>query len=83
MLLNNFYRNSLQNGTMMIELEHGKDNQSEYNFLIVCRYLNLVNNLRIVLLQIKTSQVATTLKFCTDYGNKYMLFSLKFACKGK
>ena len=57
-----------------IELEHGKHNQSEYKFLMVCSYLNIVNNLRIVLLQIKTSQAVTTSKFCTKNRKKYVIF---------
>ena len=47
-------------------------------FLIICRYLNLVENQRIISDQ---SEVATTLIFWTDYGKNrdYMLFPLNVA----
>lgn len=48
-------------------------------FVIICRYQNLVKNLRIILYQIENSQVVTTLKSCTDYGKNNMLFLLNFA----
>ena len=55
---------------------NGKDNKSEYNFLLICRYLNLVKN--------QDNFLANTnynIKFWTNYGEKYMLFSLKLARK--
>jgi len=42
----------------------------EFNFILICRYLNLVKNQGIILQQIENSQVATTLKFYT--GNEVM-----------
>ena len=42
---------------------NGKDNEFGYNFLIICRYWNLVKFQRIILEQIENSQVVTTLKF--------------------
>ena len=51
-------------------------------FFIICRYLNLVKNQRIILKQMKNSQVVTTLKSCTDYGTKCVLLSLNFALEG-
>ena len=35
----------------------------EYDFLIICRYFNLVKNQRTILLHTENSQVVTTLKF--------------------
>ena len=60
----------------------GKKNLTEYNFLIW-----FVDTHVIVLCKKSENnftanrKVATTLKFCSDYG-KYMLFSLNFAWNG-
>ena len=47
-----------QNGSLFSK-SNGRDTTFEYNFLIICRYLNLVKNQRIALLQIENSQVVT------------------------
>jgi hypothetical protein len=52
------------------------------SFLIICRYLNLVENQRTIVYKLENSQVVTTLKFCKDYGEIYMLFSYNFALSG-
>jgi hypothetical protein len=49
-----------------------------YNFLIICRYLNIVNNQSSILEQIENSQVITSLRFWTDYYGKNMLFLVNF-----
>jgi hypothetical protein len=48
---------------------------------IICRYLNLVKNQRMILLQLENSQVVTILKFCTDYG--IIIFSIELNMKGE
>ena len=42
----------------------------ENNFLIFCRYLNLVKHEIIILYQIENSQVVAILKFCTGFWRK-------------
>ena len=64
--------NDGQNGTRSSQ-SNGNDNECEYNFLIICKYLNLVKNKRIILRQTENSQVVTTLTFSTDFG-KYICY---------
>ena len=40
-----------------------KANEFEYNFLIICRYWDLVKNQRMISQQIENSEIVTTLKF--------------------
>ena len=44
-----------------------KDIDIEYDFLIVCRYLNIKKNQTIILHLKENSQIVKTLKFCTEY----------------
>jgi len=50
-------------------------------FIRVISLVDFVKNQRITLYQIENSRVVTTLMLCTDYGGKYMLFSLNFSCE--
>jgi hypothetical protein len=52
-----------------------KDKEFEYNFLIICRYLNLVQNQRIIVWQIENSQVVKTWKFWTKHGEIKLFWS--------
>ena len=56
------------------------DKEFDYIFLIIPRYLNLVINQWIFLLQIENAQVATTLKFWTDLGENICYF-IEFGMK--
>jgi hypothetical protein len=47
-----------QNGTQSSKSSR-KDNDFKNNFLIICRYLKLVNKQKIILQQIETSQVVS------------------------
>ena len=49
-----------------------KHNEFEYNFLIICRYLNLVKNKR---------KVVTFIFFLINYGN-FVIFLENFVLKG-
>ena len=53
--------------TIKIRVNRIRDNESQLylniNFLIICRYFNLVKNQRTILLHTENSQVVTTLKF--------------------
>ncbi len=48
---------------MVPGLARAMERTMNYNFLIICRYLNLVNNQSSILEQIENSQVVTSLKF--------------------
>jgi hypothetical protein len=56
---------------------NGNDKQFDYTFLIICRYLKLVKNQKIILLQTENSQVVTTLK-CTEYEKIICYFHLNY-----
>ena len=55
-----------------------KDNKFELYFLIICRYLNLVENQRMISQQIKISQVVTALKVVLCFGHG--LFTSTSSC---
>ena len=73
-----------ENGNLSSK-RNGKDNEFEYNFLIICRYLNLVKNQRkIFIAHCYNTKILNRL-----WEKKYMLFPLDlkediFSCiKGK
>ena len=51
-------------------------------FLIICIYLNIVKNYRIILMQIENSKVVRILKLGTDWVGKFVIFS-DLCMKGK
>jgi len=53
---------------------NGKENEFEYIFLQIYRYLDIVENQRIISYQIKNSQVVTTFKFYTEYWKNIYYF---------
>ena len=55
-------------------MSNERDNEFLYNFLIICRYFNLVCNKRIILKQAEHSEVIKIFKFWTAYGGKYVIF---------
>jgi hypothetical protein len=55
-------------------MSNERDSEFVYNFLIICRYFNLVCNKRIILKQAEHSQVVKIFTFWTDYGGKYVIF---------
>jgi hypothetical protein len=78
----NYFPYYWQNGTRCSKSQeqYCKANKFEYNFLMISRYFILVKIKRIYLATKKLH--VDTLKFWTDYGGKYILFSLNFAYKG-
>ena len=64
--------NDGQNGTRSRK-SNGKDNECEYNFLIICKYLNLVKNKRIILRQTENSHVVYNINIFNRLWEIYML----------
>ena len=67
-----------KNGTWSSK-RNEKDSEFEYNFLIICRYLNLVKSLRIIVYQIEYSQIVTTYKMLNRlWENIYIMYMQTF-----
>jgi hypothetical protein len=53
---------------------NGNDKDFHHNFHKIDRYLDIVENHRIISYQIKNSQVVTTFKFYTEYWKNIYYF---------
>ena len=65
-----------ENGNLSSK-RNGKDNEFEYNFLIICRYLNLVKNQR----KIFIAHCYNTKNFEQIMGKKIYVIFIKFCMK--
>ena len=76
-----YFPYGMQNGIWSSK-SNGKNNKSEYyNFLIICRYLNLVNCEKSEDDSIENRKFTSCYNILNRLWGKYILFSLNFAWK--